>query len=108
MSRYEESKLLEHDSRLAQMSRDLEHLKEEKESPEKMVEIKVVAIEFTPDKYQIGETQMNTLLASGWLVQKEFSRESGVVVFMGRWEKKKDSGTKSNVYLTNKGEVSNR
>ena len=29
MSRYEESKLLEHDSRLAQMSRDLEHLKED-------------------------------------------------------------------------------
>ena len=108
MSRFEESKLLEHDSRLAKISRDLEHLKEEKESPEKMVEIKVVPIEFTPEEYQIGEAQMNALLASGWLVQKEFSRESGVVVFMGRWEKKKDSGTKSKVYLTNKGEMSNR
>ena len=54
MSRFEESKLLEHDSRLAKISRDLEHLKEEKESPEKMVEIKVVPIEFTPEEYQIG------------------------------------------------------
>tara|TARA_Y100000310_G_C20165934_1_gene571348 strand:- start:137 stop:463 length:327 start_codon:yes stop_codon:yes gene_type:complete len=108
MSRFEESKLLEHDSRLAQISRDLEHLKEEKESPEKMVEIKVVPIEFTPEKYQIGEAEMNALIASGWLIQKEFSRESGVVFVMSRWEKKKDSRTKSNVYLTNKEEMSNR
>ena len=108
MSRFEESKILEHDERLDQMLSEIKSLKEKKETPLKMVKIRVIAIEFSPDKYQIGEAQVNSFLASGWVMQKEFSRESGVVVFMSRWEKKKDSGTKSKVYLTNKGEVSNR
>ena len=88
MSRVEESKILEHDERLDRISSELKSLKAEKETPEKMVKIKVVAIEFTPDKYQIGEAQMNSLIASGWLIQKEFSRESGVVFVMSKWEKK--------------------
>ena len=88
MSRFEESKLLEHDERLDHISRDLKSLKEEKEASEKMVKIKVVAIEFAPDKYQIGEAQVNSLLASDWEMQKEFSRESGVVCLMSKWEKK--------------------
>ena len=88
MSRFEESKILEHDERLDRISSELKSLKAEKETPEKMVKIKVVAIEFTPDKYQIGEAQMNSLIASGWLIQKEFSRESGVVFVMSKWEKK--------------------
>ena len=88
MSRFEESKLLEHDERLDQMSRALKSLKEEKETPKKMVKIKVVAIEFAPDKYQIGEAQINSLLASEWELQKDFSRESGVVFVMSQWEKK--------------------
>ena len=88
MSRFEESKLLEHDERLDQISSDLKSIKKEKETSEKMVKIKVVAIEFSPDTYQIGEAQMNSLIASGWLIQKEFSRESGVVCLMSKWEKK--------------------
>ena len=88
MSRFEESKLLEHDERLDQISSDLKSLKKEKETSEKMVKIKVVAIEFSPDKYQIGEAQVNSLLASDWEMQKEFSRESGVVCLMSKWEKK--------------------
>ena len=79
MSRFEESKIAEHDGRLDEMT---------KEASEKMVKIKVVAIEFAPDKYQIGEAQMNSLIASGWLIQKDFSRESGVVFVMSKWEKK--------------------
>ena len=88
MSRFEESKLLEHDERLDHISRDLKSLKEEKEASEKMVKIRVIAIEFAPDKYQIGEAQVNSFLASGWVMQKEFSRESGVVFVMSKWEKK--------------------
>ena len=88
MSRFEESKLLEHDERIDQMSMDLKSLKDEKETSKKMVKIKVVAIEFAPDKYQIGEAQINSLLASDWELQKDFSRESGVVFVMSKWEKK--------------------
>ena len=88
MSRFEESKIIEHDERIDQMSKDLKSLKDEKETKEKMVKIKVVAIELDPDKYQIGEAQVNSFLASGWVMQKEFSRESGVVFVMSKWEKK--------------------
>ena len=88
MSRFEESKLLEHDERLDQMSSEIKSLKEKKETPLKMVKIRVIAIEFSPDTYQIGEAQMNSLIASGWLIQKDFSRESGVVFVMSKWEKK--------------------
>ena len=88
MSRFEESKILEHDERIDQMSKDLKHLKEEKETKEKMVEIKVVAIELDPSKYQIGEAEVNSLLASGWFLHKDFPRESGIVYIMSKWETK--------------------
>mgnify|MGYP001327760476 FL=1 len=88
MSRFEESKILEHDERIDQMSKDLKHLKEEKETKEKMVEIKVVAIELDPSKYQIGEAEVNSLLASGWFLHKDFPRESGIVYIMSKWENK--------------------
>ena len=88
MSRFEESKIIEHDERIDQMSKDLKSLKDEKETKEKMVKIKVVAIELDPDKYQIGEAEVNSLIASGWLIQKDFPRESGIVYIMSKWEKK--------------------
>ena len=88
MSRFEESKILEHDERLDQMLSEIKSLKEKKETPLKMEKIRVIAIEFSPDKYQIGEAQVNSLLASDWEMQKEFSRESGVVFVMSKWEKK--------------------
>ena len=88
MSRFEESKLLEHDERLDKMSSDLKSLKDEKETKEKMVKIKVVAIELDPSKYQIGEAEVNSLLASGWYLHKDFPRESGIVYIMSKWENK--------------------
>ena len=88
MSRFEESKILEHDERLDKMSSDLKSLKDEKETKEKMVKIKVVAIELDPSKYQIGEAEVNSLLASGWYLHKDFPRESGIVYIMSKWENK--------------------
>ena len=84
MSRFEESKIIEHDERIDQMSKDLKHLREEKETKEKMVKIKVVAIELDPDKYQIGEAEVNSLLSSGWFLHKDFPRESGIVYIMSK------------------------
>ena len=88
MSRFEESKIIEHDERIDQMSKDLKSLKDEQETKEKMVEIKVVAIELDPDKYQIGEAEVNSLLSSGWFLHKDFPRESGIVYIMSKWENK--------------------
>ena len=88
MSRFEESKIIEHNERIDQMSKDLKSLKDEKETKEKMVKIKVVAIELDPDKYQIGEAEVNSLLSSGWFLHKDFPRESGIVYIMSKWENK--------------------
>ena len=88
MSRFEESKIIEHDERIDQMSKDLKSLKDEKETKEKMVKIKVVAIELDPDKYQIGEAEVNSLLSSGWFLHKDFPRESGIVYIMSKCENK--------------------
>ena len=52
MSRYEESKIAEHDGRLDQMSSELNTLRKEKEEPEKeMTKVRVVAVEFQKEKY---------------------------------------------------------
>lgn len=88
MSRFEESKIIEHDERIAQIEMGIKDLKEEKESPEKMVEIRVVALELTPDQYKIGEARMNSLISKGFILQREFPRDSGIVFVMSRWAKK--------------------
>mgnify|MGYP001171712755 FL=1 len=88
MSRFEESKIIEHDVRIEHMEMGIKALKEEKESPEKMVEIRVVALELTPDQYKIGEARMNSLISKGFILQREFPRDSGIVFVMSRWAKK--------------------
>ena len=88
MSRFEESKIIEHDERIAQIEMGIKALKEAKELPEKMVAIKVVAIECSPEQYKIGEARMNSLISKGFLIQKEFPRDSGIVFVMSKWAKK--------------------
>ena len=90
MSRFEESKILEHDGRLDQMSSELNSLRKEKEEPDKeMTKVRVVAVEFRQEKYRLGEAEVNRNLSDGFVIQKEFQTESGVVIFMTKWEKPK-------------------
>ena len=90
MSRFEESKLLEHDKRLDHLSSELNSLRKEKEEPEKeMTMIRVVAVEFDQNKYKFGEAEVNRNIADGFVIQKEFQTDSGVVIFMTKWEKPK-------------------
>ncbi len=90
MSRYEESKIAEHDGRLDQMSSELNTLRKEKEEPEKeMTRVRVVAVEFKKEQYRLGEDEVNRNLSDGFVIQKEFQTDSGVVIFMTKWEKPK-------------------
>ena len=90
MSRFEESKILEHDGRLDQISSELNTLRKEKEEPEKeMKSVRVVAVEFMKEKYRLGEDEVNRNLSDGFVIQKEFQTESGVVIFMTKWEQPK-------------------
>ena len=85
MSRFEESKILEHDGRLDQMSSELNSLRKEKE----MTKVRVVAVEFQKEKYRLGEDEVNKNLSDGFVIQKEFQTDSGVVILMTKWEKPK-------------------
>ena len=90
MSRYEESKIAEHDGRLDQISSELNTLRREKEEPEKeMTKSRFVAVEFQKEKYKLGEAEVNRNLSAGFVIQKEFQTESGVVIMMTMWEKPK-------------------
>ena len=90
MSRFEESKIAEHDGRLDEMSREIHSLREKKEEPEKeMTTIRVVAVEFRQEQYRLGEAEVNRNLSDGFVIQKEFQTESGAVIFMAKWEKPK-------------------
>ena len=86
MSRYEESKLMEHDGRLEQMSQELQSLREEKPKPRTMAKFKVIAIEFKEDLYKSGEAQVNQYLSYGYEIQKDFQTESGAVIVMAKWD----------------------
>ena len=88
MNRYHESKIAEHDGRLDKMSRELDDLRKEKESDYDMTKLSTVAIEFEKEKYKIGEAEVNRNLTHGLVIQKWFQTESGVVLFMAKWEKK--------------------
>ena len=90
MSRFEESKIAEHDGRLDEMTKEIHALRIEKEEPEKqMTRVRVVAVEFQKEKYRLGEEEVNRNLSDGFVIQKEFQTESGVVIFMTKWDKPK-------------------
>ena len=89
MGRYEESKIAEHDGRLDQMSSELNSLRKEKEEPDKeMTKSRFVAVEFQKEKYKLGEAEVNRNLSDGFVIQKEFQTDSGVVIFMAKWREK--------------------
>ena len=90
MSRFEESKIAEHDGRLDQISSELNSLRKEKEEPVKeMTKVRVVAVEFQKENYKLGEAEVNRNLSDGFIIQKEFQTEAGAVIFMAKWEKPK-------------------
>ena len=80
-------KLLEHEGRLNEMSHDLESIRDEPKK--KMTMFKVIAIEFKPNQYRIGEAQVNHNLSQGFEITKDFQTESGVVIVMTKWADKK-------------------
>ena len=54
-----------------------------------MTRVRVVAVEFQKEKYRLGEEEVNRNLSDGFVIQKEFQTESGVVIFMTKWDKPK-------------------
>ena len=84
MSRFKESKIMEHDERLENLESKIEKKDNEKW---KQTDFRVVAIEFNEEKYKAGEAQVNRNLTNGLVIQNDYKTDSGIVIFMCKWKK---------------------
>ena len=66
--------------------KDIKKLK--KKSQRKMTEMKFVGVAFDPEKYKSGEAEVNQALANGFEVIRDFETAGGIVMALGKWERK--------------------
>jgi len=66
--------------------KDIKKLKKKKRS--KMTAMKFVGVIFDPKKFKAGETEINDALADGFEVIRDFETGGGIVVALGKWERK--------------------
>ena len=66
--------------------KDIKKLK--KRHPRKMTAMKFVGVAFDPEKYKAGEAEINDALSEGFEVIRDFETGGGIVIALGKWEKK--------------------
>ena len=66
--------------------KDIKKLK--KSQPRKMTAMKFVGVAFDPEKYKAGEAEINEALSDGFEVLRDFETGGGIVIALGKWEKK--------------------
>ena len=66
--------------------KDIKKLK--KRQPRKMIAMKFVGVAFDPEKYKAGESEVNDALADGFEVIRDFETGGGIVMALGKWERK--------------------
>ena len=66
--------------------KDIKKLK--KRQPRKMTAMKFVGVIFDPKKFKTGEAEINDALANGFEVIRDFETGGGIVMALGKWEKK--------------------
>ena len=66
--------------------KDIKKLK--KRQPRKMTAMKFVGVVFDPEKYKAGEAEINEALSEGFEVIRDFETGGGIVLALGKWEKK--------------------
>ena len=87
-----ESKITELEKCIKRQSNDIKRLKKKQER--KMVRIKFVGVVFDPSKFKSGETEVNEALSDGFEVIRDFETAGGIVMALGKWEKKDDEEEK--------------
>ena len=53
-----------------------------------MTAMKFVGVAFDPEKYKAGEAEINEALSDGFEVLRDFETGGGIVMALGKWEKK--------------------
>ena len=66
--------------------KDIKKLK--KKSHRKMTAMKFVGVLFDPEKFKTGEAEINNALADGFEVIRDFETGGGIVIALGKWERK--------------------
>ena len=66
--------------------KDIKKLK--KKQARKMTAMKFVGVLFDPEKFKVGEAEINDALANGFEVIRDFETGGGIVMALGKWEKK--------------------
>ena len=84
---------MENDSKIEELAKcidkqgkDIKKLK--KKQARKMTAMKFVGVIFDPEKYKDGEAEINDALANGFEVIRDFETGGGIVMALGKWERK--------------------
>ena len=72
--------------------KDIKKLK--KRQPRKMTAMKFVGVVFDPEKYKSGEAEINDALSEGFEVIRDFETGGGIVLALGKYEKREDKTVK--------------
>ena len=59
-----------------------------KRQPRRMIAMKFVGVVFDPEKYISGEAEINEALSDGFEVIRDFETGGGIVMALGKWERK--------------------
>ena len=86
MEKENDSKIKELEKCIHRQGKDIKKLK--KKSQRKMTAMKFVGVIFDPEKFKTGEAEINNALADGFEVIRDFETGGGIVMAMGKWERK--------------------
>jgi len=82
----------ESNSKIEKLEKDIKKLKKRK--PRKLTKIKFVGVAFDPQKYKAGETEINDALSEGFEVIRDFETGGGIVLALGKYEKREGKTVK--------------
>ena len=86
MEKENDSKIEELEKSIDKQGKDIKKLK--KKSQRKMTAMKFVGVIFDPEKFKTGEAEINDALADGFEVIRDFETGGGIVMALGKWERK--------------------
>ena len=92
MEKENDSKIEELEKCIDKQGKDIKKLK--KKSQRKMTAMKFVGVIFDPEKFKTGEAEINDALADGFEVIRDFETGGGIVMAMGKWERKDEKVNK--------------
>ena len=86
MEKENDSKIEELEKCIDKQGKDIKKLK--KRQVRKMTAMKFVGVVFDPEKFKTGEAEINDALADGFEVIRDFETGGGIVMALGKWERK--------------------